>query len=170
MLVVVLRGFRFVLVGVFSIVLIVTVLPSYLTRVLSGASRLHTVQFLFGSISIGFLFGFVGFVVGSVLHYSDRFVVVEGGLLLFSSAVLSGRWFVVFVVVFFLDVSFWSVVCFFVGPADGEVTGSSRGLYDFLVGFAIEIGVVCYVFVQHISELLVVKYDSFHFYCPVISG
>lgn len=51
-----------------------------------------------------------------------------------------------FGIVWFFDVSLGSVVDGFVGPGKGEGAGATGGLDDFLVGFALEIGVICNVF------------------------
>ena len=83
------------------------------------------------------------------LHNSDGLVVVEGSLLLVILGIVVGGFFGV-VALFFIG-PFWSIVSFFVVPADGEGAGTSGSLHYLLVCLAVEVGVVCHVFVQHFS-------------------
>ena len=46
--------------------------------------------------------------------------------------------------------SFWSIVCFFIRPRKADGAGSSGGLNDSFIGFAIKIRVICNVFVEHV--------------------
>ena len=83
------------------------------------------------------------------LHNSNGLIVVEDSLLLVILGIVVCGFFGV--VTLFFICPFWPIISFFVAPADGEGTGTPGSLHDLLVCLAVEVGIVCHVFVQHFS-------------------
>jgi hypothetical protein len=98
--------------------------------------------------------------IGWLLHDPDGFVVVKVPWFLVGVLRNFGRLFAGDgIVVFSFDVAFGSIVCLFIGPAQGEGAGSSGGLHDLFVGLSVKISVVCDVLVEHLQGKIMFKFS-----------
>lgn len=126
-------------------VVVVSVFSSVFFVALALTHRLHAmhrVHFL--------LLGNRICVLRSLLHQTDRFVVVKiGRFLVVGSVLILRRVVIVLGVIFFLENPFGPVVSFFIAPSKGEMGGASRCLDNLFISLAIKIGVVSYVFIEH---------------------
>lgn len=59
-------------------------------------------------------------------------------------------------VVLFLDAPLGAVVCFFLGPGEGDGAEASGCLDYLFVGLAVEIGIISNVFVEHLNRIIAV--------------
>ena len=89
--------------------------------------------------------------MGSVIHDSYGFIVVEIVRFLGGGWVVIVGWLVVLrVVIFLANISFWPIVCFLIAPGKRKVGIASWCMYYPFIGFSVKICVVRNVFIEHV--------------------
>ena len=111
---------------------------------------------IFHSLIINF-FPFVAVWIFHDLHWLGivLFGLIDGVFVVLIKIWIMGR---------FFDVPVRPIIGWFIGPGKRNGTGSSWSLYNFFIGFALEIGVICNVFVNHITIINIWNERQFEYF------